>query len=86
VGPEDLDPGAGHRADVRPGHALLDGHHLAFELGNAELLSIDGFGHCSQASVCAANARNTYLLTQQLPAPGSRCGQDAAPFPAPSAA
>ncbi|WP_163510323.1 alpha/beta hydrolase [Fodinicola acaciae] len=56
--------------------------HLAFELGNAQLLTIDGFGHCSQASVCSANARAKYLLTQQLPDPGSRCGQDTVPFPA----
>lgn len=55
--------------------------HLAFELGNAQLLSIDGFGHCSQASVCSANARAKYLLTQQLPDPGARCGQDTVPFP-----
>ncbi|WP_163509091.1 alpha/beta hydrolase [Fodinicola acaciae] len=54
--------------------------HLTAELGNARLLTIDGFGHCSQASVCAAKAREKYLLTRQLPDPGARCGQDTAPF------
>jgi pimeloyl-ACP methyl ester carboxylesterase len=55
---------------------------LTFELANAQLLTIDGFGHCSQASVCSATARADYLLTGQLPPPGSRCSQDKVPFPA----
>lgn len=53
---------------------------LTADLANAQLLSIDGFGHCSQDSVCAQKATAKYMLTGELPKPGERCGQDLGPF------
>jgi TAP-like protein len=54
---------------------------VAQELGDARPLTVDGYGHPSQNSTCARAARDTYLLSGALPAPGARCDQDSAPFP-----
>jgi pimeloyl-ACP methyl ester carboxylesterase len=53
------------------------------ELGNARLLTIDGFGHTSNGGVspCASTVRDAYVLTQQIPAAGTRCAQDTPLFP-----
>ncbi|MQA78817.1 MAG: alpha/beta fold hydrolase [Streptosporangiales bacterium] len=54
------------------------------QLGNARLLTVDGFGHCSQDSRCAQAAQAEYLLTGALPAPGARCDQDLGPLDGPA--
>ena len=54
---------------------------LVQELDNARLLTVDGYGHLSQNSICARTARDTYLLSGTLPAPGTPCAQDSGPFP-----
>jgi hypothetical protein len=52
------------------------------ELGNARLLTLDGFGHTSSFSACVTGWYTKYLLAGQLPPVGTRCAQDRAPFPA----
>jgi pimeloyl-ACP methyl ester carboxylesterase len=52
------------------------------ELGNARLLTLDGFGHTSRYSDCVLGWKTRYLLAGQLPPVGTRCAQDLAPFPA----
>lgn len=54
------------------------------QLGNARLLTVDGFGHCSQDSRCARAAQAQYMLTGNLPAPGTRCSQDLGPLAGPA--
>lgn len=57
--------------------------NMARELGNARLLTMDGFGHTSQFSSCVEDWYTRYLLNNELPPAGTRCAQDRAPFPAP---
>ena len=52
------------------------------ELGNARLLTLDGFGHTSSFSACVEGWYTRYLLDGALPPPGTRCAQDLPPFPA----
>ena len=52
------------------------------ELGNARLLTLDGFGHTSRYSACVTGWYTHYLLAGELPPVGTRCAQDRAPFPA----
>ncbi|HEY4027973.1 MAG TPA: alpha/beta hydrolase [Candidatus Dormibacteraeota bacterium] len=63
---------------------------LSRELGNARLLTLDGWGHTafSQPSECARTAEIRYLVDLQLPAPGAVCRPDFGPFdqPVPAAA
>ncbi|HMJ79061.1 MAG TPA: DUF4214 domain-containing protein, partial [Iamia sp.] len=58
-------------------------------LGNARLLTVEGFGHVSAnaESTCANEAIDAYLLGT-VPAKGARCAADARPFgnPAPAPA
>jgi pimeloyl-ACP methyl ester carboxylesterase len=50
---------------------------MARELGNARLLTIDGYGHTSTGGVsaCASGKRDAYLLTQKVPA-ATQCAQN----------
>lgn len=52
------------------------------QLGNARLLTLDGFGHTSRYSACVTSWYTRYLLNGDLPPAGTRCTQDVAPFPA----
>lgn len=58
------------------------GKRMTRELGNARLLTLDGFGHTSSYSACVQDWYTKYLLAGQLPPAGTRCAQDLAPFPA----
>ncbi|WP_194896807.1 alpha/beta hydrolase [Catenulispora pinisilvae] len=55
---------------------------MTHELGRARLLTIDGFGHTEllNPSTCATDYETSYLQTGVLPAQGTVCRQDAAPF------
>lgn len=57
---------------------------LARELGNARLLSVNGYGHTVllHPSACAARHEAAYLIRGTLPAEGSVCRQDRQPFAA----
>ena len=53
------------------------------ELGNAELLTVDGDGHTSmyvEPSACRDAAKDAYLVSGTLPAPGTVCPVDKLPF------
>lgn len=52
------------------------------QLGNARLLTLDGFGHTTRYSSCVTGWYTRYLLAGELPPAGTRCAQDLAPFPA----
>ncbi|MFI5840643.1 alpha/beta hydrolase [Catenuloplanes sp. NPDC051500] len=52
------------------------------ELGNARLLTMDGYGHTSSDSACVSGWYARYLVGGVLPPAGTRCAQDVAPFPA----
>ncbi|MFF2353494.1 alpha/beta hydrolase [Kitasatospora sp. NPDC058115] len=55
---------------------------MARSLARARLLSVDGYGHTVLAnpSGCAAGYEARYLLDGVLPAPGTVCAPDEAPF------
>lgn len=52
-------------------------------LGNAVLLTMDGYGHPSyqDPSACLEQARTRYLVDLATPPPGTVCAPDGAPFP-----
>ncbi|WP_433381080.1 alpha/beta hydrolase [Actinoplanes sp. CA-142083] len=52
------------------------------ELGNARLLTLDGYGHTTRYSACITGWYSRYLIDGALPPVGTRCSQDLAPFPA----
>ncbi|WP_157295104.1 alpha/beta hydrolase [Paractinoplanes globisporus] len=52
------------------------------ELGNARLLTLDGFGHTTRYSACITGWYSRYLIDGALPPAGTHCQQDLAPFPA----
>ena len=52
------------------------------QLGNARLLTMDGFGHTTRYSTCVTGWYTRYLLNGELPPVGTRCAQDRPPFPA----
>jgi pimeloyl-ACP methyl ester carboxylesterase len=58
---------------------------MARDLGNAELLTVDGFGHTEffNPSICASDYEFRYLITGKLPPAGTVCPQTVKPFPAP---
>ncbi|GIF04198.1 alpha/beta hydrolase [Actinoplanes siamensis] len=58
------------------------GRRMTRELGNARLLTLDGFGHTSGYSACVQDWYTRYLLAGELPPVGARCAQDLPPFPA----
>lgn len=51
-------------------------------LGNAVLLTHDGYGHLSfnDASTCIEKARTAYLVDLEVPEPGTVCAADQKPF------
>jgi len=51
------------------------------ELGNARLLTLDGYGHTTRYSACITGWYSRYLIHGVLPPAGTRCKQDRAPFP-----
>lgn len=55
---------------------------LSQELGNARLLTLNGWGHTAfgQPSTCANTAEIAYLVDLELPAPGTVCQMDHGPF------
>jgi pimeloyl-ACP methyl ester carboxylesterase len=57
---------------------------LSHELGNARLLTLNGWGHTAfgQPSACANAAEVAYLVDLRLPAPGTVCQMDHGPFAA----
>lgn len=58
-------------------------------LGNAELLTIDGWGHSyfeGGLSTCANTYMAAYLIDRALPPPNTICAEDVAPFSAPGKA
>ncbi|MGL5928606.1 MAG: alpha/beta hydrolase, partial [Dermatophilaceae bacterium] len=63
-----------------PATPYVFAQRMTQQLGNAELLTLDGFGHCSQASECTKKAIGAYLVDGTLPAPGTVCEQDFGPF------
>ena len=57
------------------------GVRMTRQLGNARLLTLDGFGHTSNYSACVTGWYTRYLLNGDVPPAGTRCAQDRAPFP-----
>jgi len=51
------------------------------ELGNARLLTLDGYGHTTSYSACITGWYSRYLIDGALPPVGTHCKQDLAPFP-----
>jgi pimeloyl-ACP methyl ester carboxylesterase len=52
------------------------------ELGNARLLTLDGYGHTTRYSTCITGWYSKYLIDGALPPVGAHCKQDLPPFPA----
>ncbi|WP_203919574.1 alpha/beta hydrolase [Rugosimonospora africana] len=65
-----------------PSTPYSGGEQAARELGDARVLTVDGYGHMSihAGSSCALAAENQYLLSAQAPPAGTHCGVDYAPF------
>jgi pimeloyl-ACP methyl ester carboxylesterase len=57
---------------------------MARDLGRAELLTVDGFGHTEffNPSICASEYEFRYLITGKLPPARTVCPQTVKPFPA----
>ncbi|MEU4241781.1 alpha/beta hydrolase [Actinoplanes sp. NPDC026619] len=55
---------------------------MTTELGNARLLTLDGYGHTTRYSACITGWYSQYLINGALPPAGTHCKQDRAPFPA----
>jgi pimeloyl-ACP methyl ester carboxylesterase len=68
-----FDPATPYSSSVRMARTLAAGH----------LLTVDGFGHTEllNPSRCAQEHVASYLLDGTLPPDGTRCRQDAPPFP-----
>jgi pimeloyl-ACP methyl ester carboxylesterase len=55
---------------------------MSRELGNAQLVSVDSFGHCILGdSKCTDLIAADYLVNLKLPGPGTVCHPDVQPFP-----
>lgn len=67
------------RYDPATPHSM--GVAMVEQLANARLLTVEGFGHTSQDSVCVTQARTAYLLEGVAPPSGTVCTQDLPPFP-----
>lgn len=68
-----------------PATPYVFAQRMTRQLGNARLLTMDGFGHTSNFSSCVDGWYSRYLLRGELPPAGTRCAQELAPFPAPPA-
>jgi pimeloyl-ACP methyl ester carboxylesterase len=64
-----------------PATPYVFAQRMTRELGNARLLTLDGFGHTTRFSACITGWYTRYLLERELPPVGTRCAQDVAPFP-----
>lgn len=64
-----------------PPTPYLFAQRMRQQLVHARLLTLDGFGHCSQASQCVRDLQTRYLIDLELPPEGTRCAQDLPPFP-----
>jgi pimeloyl-ACP methyl ester carboxylesterase len=73
----------GNRFD--PATPYAGARALAGDLGNARLLTLDGWGHTAslQPSSCAHEAMVAYLVNLTLPAEGTVCKPDLGPFDVP---
>jgi len=67
-----------------PATPYVFAQRMAQQLGNARLLTLDGFGHTSGFSRCVLDWYARYLIARELPPAGTRCGQDRPPFPPPA--
>lgn len=65
-----------------PATPYVFAERITRQLGNARLLTLDGFGHTTRFSACVTDWYTRYLLRGELPPVGTRCAQDVAPFPA----
>ncbi|MFN2591207.1 MAG: alpha/beta hydrolase [Candidatus Dormibacteria bacterium] len=76
----------GNRFD--PATPYAGAQALTGELGNARLLTLDGWGHTAtfQPSTCAHDAMDRYLVDLTLPPVGTVCKPDGGPFDAPPTA
>jgi pimeloyl-ACP methyl ester carboxylesterase len=74
----------GNRFDpVTPYHGAVT---LARLLPRSRLLTLDGWGHTAEGRSSCIDARTArYLLTTQVPQPGTVCQPDGVPFAHPSA-
>jgi pimeloyl-ACP methyl ester carboxylesterase len=65
-----------------PNTPLRNARLAARRLGNAVLLTHDGYGHLSQRdpSTCVVQATGTYLVDLTTPTPGTVCPSDRLPF------
>ncbi|MGJ3560045.1 alpha/beta hydrolase [Streptomyces sp. INA 01156] len=88
VGPGDRPPGAGGEHDPRPLHPYRAAQNMVGELGDARLLTLDGYGHTAldNPSACVGRHVVRYFLTGALPPKGARCTQDLPPFAPPAEA
>jgi pimeloyl-ACP methyl ester carboxylesterase len=66
-----------------PNTSYQNAEHVAAQLGNAVLLTHDGYGHVSthDPSRCIEEARVAYLVDLATPRPGTVCAADQPPFP-----
>jgi pimeloyl-ACP methyl ester carboxylesterase len=65
-----------------PNTPLANARRAARRLGNAVLLTHDGYGHLSRRdpSTCVVQATGSYLVDLTTPAPGTVCPSDRLPF------
>jgi hypothetical protein len=68
-----------------PDTPYADSVAMSHDLARTRLLTVAGYGHTEQANLssCAVNYELGYLQTGALPAAGTVCAEDKAPFPAP---
>jgi pimeloyl-ACP methyl ester carboxylesterase len=60
---------------------------MSRQLGNAQLVSVDSYGHCILGdSSCTDRIAADYLIDLETPGPGTVCHPDVQPFPTPAAA
>ncbi|TCO59418.1 alpha/beta hydrolase [Actinocrispum wychmicini] len=67
---------------VDPATPYKDSVAMAHDLANARLLTVHGYGHSAliNHSSCVDRIEDAYFVTGALPAPGTVCQQDQAPF------
>ena len=70
------------RHPPRPRNSYINAVRSARRLGNAVLLTLDGYGHVSNhdPSACVDQARVDYLTELITPPPGTVCQSDKQPF------
>ncbi|WP_461145688.1 alpha/beta hydrolase [Salinifilum aidingensis] len=69
----------GNRYDPATQHAFAE--RMAHQLGHADLVTVNSFGHCILGrSACADRIAADYLIELRRPAPGQTCSSDEQPF------